>query len=324
MLSRRIAAVLALAACGSKPSIKYDDYAAEQLAAQCKRLVRCGLFDTADACAAFFKLLPDTSMAAAIAEGKVRYDGEAASDCTSALAAITCDGTSAAARQPPKACTSVFTGTVATGDTCAFDAECASDICLVDSSSCDGTTCCDGACADAGVVAIGGTCKVSAQCVTGAYCTIDQTCAALGQDGDSCFVDAQCDVGLGCDLATNPGLCHVFAAEGAPCTSGCAEIGDTCKAGTCVAVGLPGDPCTTAADCSPDGVCDASGMCADAPDIGMPCVGFCAADAWCDATSGTCKALFADATFCDTNNQCQSDYCQEGEVDTCIEPLVCD
>ncbi len=319
--------LLAVAACKPAPTIAYDDFASRQVAAQCTRLVRCGLFESSTACLAFFKLVPNTSLDAAVTAGKVHYDGEAANGCVNALAGITCDGSTEGARLPPAVCAEVFTGDGAIADPCFLDSECDSGRCAL-GSNCDPSACCAGTCAVAGAAAIGDACNITADCVAGSYCTIDKVCVAFGNQGDNCYIDADCVYGLACSTATFPGTCYAAAADGQPCPNGlCAEIGDHCNASKiCEPVGLTGAPCTGAADCSPYGVCDAgSGLCADAPDIGSPCSERCEADAFCDAPSGTCIALFADGAICDTNNDCVSSFCEDsGELSSCEELPVCD
>ena len=328
-MPRYVATGLAAIAACSSSSIPYSEYAAQTQAAQCKRDVRCGLFETQAACLAYFRVFPQPDLDQAIADHKVSYDGEAASDCVAALAKLSCDVTSKDYRVVPS-CAGVLTGKVAGGDECAFPTECKSSSCTL-GSNCATGTCCTGTCTAGPPSAAGGMCHVDADCAADLYCSaLDQTCHALGQDGATCYVTSECDYGLGCVLATNPGQCHALAATGAACPNGCANEGETCSASsmTCVAVGVMGAPCTTGADCSKYEVCDtAAGTCADSPDLGQPCpAGKCEADAWCDAAgSGNCATLLTDSSPCDTDNDCASAFCEEGPAfDSCAEPLACD
>lgn len=321
------AALLAVTACSSSPSIPFAQYAQRRLEAQCQRLVSCGVFASAAACPAYFRLIPDSSLAAAVHDHKVRYDGVAAAACVDALAKQSCDATSRDARVAPAPCGKVLTGELGGGAPCAFSTECKSGSCMF-GSACDPSTCCAGTCADTSPSPIGGACHVDSDCVADTYCGLDQLCHALGKDGATCYGDNQCDYGLACITATNPGICHALGADAGPCPYGrCASVGDTCNASmTCVAVGLPGAACTMDAQCSPYGRCDtASGQCAAAPDIGQPCTSQCEADAWCDSMTATCQALLTDTTPCNTDLECASYLCKEGPVfDACAERPVCD
>jgi len=326
---RYVAAGFAAVAACSSSSVPYDDWATERQNALCKRDVRCGLFESQAACLAYFRVLPDPSLAKAIADHKVSYDSEAAFECISALAKLSCDTTSKDFRVVPT-CDDVFNGVVAGGDECGIAAECKTGSCML-GSGCSADTCCAGACTAGPPSAIGGPCHVDADCAPSLYCSaLDQTCHALGQDGDTCYIDSECDYGLGCVTTTSPGVCHALGASGGACPYGrCANDGETCQGSTmtCVPVGLPGGPCMTAADCSPYGACNtAAEMCSDAPDIGQTCTGNCEADARCDlVASGQCEALTMDGNACDTDRDCASGYCLEGPAfDSCAEPLACD
>jgi hypothetical protein len=314
-------------ACGDNiAAISFEDFASRKRAAECERQVRCGLFSTPEACMAYIYMLPDPSLAAAIADGRVRYDELAALNCLAAVSKISCDSGTREARIEPAACTEALAGTAADGDTCAFDTECMSRHCS--QPDCDPATCCAGVCAAFSPAKIDEACGFNGDCVSDAYCGVDHLCHALGNAGDTCYSDAQCGYALGCVTATNPGLCVPLAAHGAPCPDGrCAALGDHCGPGSvCVADGRPGEACSTDSDCSPTAWCDPSTrMCAELPDVGMPCIHRCVGAAWCDPMRLVCQPRLPDGEPCSADNLCASNFCGEGPVfDPCAEPPVCD
>src|SRR3954470_8642850 len=94
-----------LAACGSSgPSVAYSDFDQALQTAKCQRLARCGQFPDEASCTTFFRLVPDTSLAAAIDAGNVHYDGERAKQCVDATAAQSCDLTAHDSRALPSTC----------------------------------------------------------------------------------------------------------------------------------------------------------------------------------------------------------------------------
>ena len=322
---RRIALLVLAMSCGDNvPAIPFESYATARRHAECEREVRCGLFATLDACEAYTYLIPDRSLEAAVADGRVVYSELAALRCTKALASITCDGGTTEARDEPAACAGVFRGTLATATSCAFDAECATQRCM--QPVCDPSTCCPGTCVAQGTGAIASACTLDRDCNVSAYCGLDHTCHTLGSNGDTCYRDTQCADGLGCVTTTNPGICRPLAASGAACPFGkCALVGEHCGAAmTCVPYLSAGEPCTQDADCSPMGNCTA-GVCAELPDVGMPCTLRCAGDAWCDFTAHVCRARLPNTTPCGGDIDCETGYCAEGDTfDYCADRPVCD
>lgn len=314
-------------ACGDNiPAIPFQDFAVRRRAADCEREVRCGLFSSADACAAYTYPITDESLVAAVADGRVHYNELAALNCVAALPKVSCDTGTHEARIEPAACIQALAGTLHDGDACAFDTECMSRQCM--QTNCDPATCCPGTCVAVQPTAVGGACATDPDCVAGAYCGPDHQCHALGAAGETCYADSQCADGLGCITTTNPGTCRPLAASGETCQFGrCAQLGEHCGgAMTCVAVGLAGAPCSADSDCSPRGWCDpATTACAELPDVGMQCTARCAGDAWCNLTTHTCAARLTNAKPCNTDNQCATGYCAEGPVlDACADRPVCD
>jgi hypothetical protein len=146
---------------------------------------------------------------------------------------------------------------------------------------------------------MGDPCDYSAECDDGLHCatltgeaTGDYQCLPLGTAGTKCFFDSGCEVGLFCveSLGGRRGgtlggtfsecLYHSDCEAGLVCAGGeCAEaigpglsceFSDVCDGGygcgfvtgTCIALGGPGDPCTTSLECQ--GRCDTTlGECVD-------------------------------------------------------------
>jgi hypothetical protein len=314
--------------CGDDaPAIALEDLHAEQVRARCDYLVRCGLFASGDTCTTFFRVPDERELVAAVAAGKVRYDGASAQACQTALAALSCDQSSREARVVP-ACGRVFTGTIRDGAACGFDAECVSGRC--DEPPCPMDTCCAGTCLPTEQRgAIGASCETDAGCAIDTYCGKDKLCHAFARIGEPCARDSECDYGLGCIGASElmDGTCRAMPLLGERCPYlRCAEAGAFCDAAkTCVPVGLPGTPCTSAAECSSYGSCDLqTGRCVDTPTLGMRCEGFCAGEAWCELASNTCVAPLENTAPCTSANQCASLFCNEGVAfDHCVDRPIC-
>lgn len=314
-------------ACGDNHTgISIDEFNQAKTAAQCARFARCGLFQDKATCQAFFRKRPDRDLEAAVAAGVVRYEGASAERCLEALADATCDGASREARVLPRACEDMFVGSLTAGEPCALDEECISGAC--DVPLC-GELCCVGTCRPAVAFAsVGEACERDDDCVPDAFCGDDSTCEVLGLDGDICRADRQCAFGFGCIGATPqmPGNCRALGANDEPCPYlRCAEIGASCKNGHCTAVGLPGDPCTSAADCSPFVRCDLElGRCAPVPSLGEACLGACAGEAYCDPDAQICVAPRENTAPCSAANQCESLFCAEGPAfDACADRPLC-
>lgn len=326
-----LVSLVACAACAKNPTITFAELDGALLDAKCERLARCGAFADEASCKAWFRPRPDLDLAAAVDTGKIRFDGELAKLCVDTLAAQSCDATARAVRLAPQTCEGMFVGTLDADARCEFDRECRSNRCVPD-EPCQVGACCSGKCdANGAKAVIGEACEVNEDCTDDTYCNIDDhMCRALELEGAKCLVDAQCDYGLACDRATFPGTCVVAAATGEACPEErCAELGAYCSdAGTCIALGLPGAPCTDAAQCSPFMRCDtAAAKCAALPQLGATCDdGVCAGESWCDTTMNpkTCRAPLPKMEMCTADNQCASRYCHEGPVfDFCDDLPVC-
>ncbi len=318
--------VLGFAACGDNvASLAYAEYRAEESRVRCERLTRCGLFSDNAVCAGFFRTVPDPSFEASIAESKISYDGVAARNCIAALSQQTCDATSEEARRGPEACDRIFAGSSSAGEGCVYGAGCQSGVC--NKPSCEHNECCPGVCESRRDAPLGGACLADHDCAQPGFCGADKTCASLLGAGHDCRSDLECDYGLACTGGGLIGTCRALAHAAEPCPfQRCADIGLTCMNGSCVAVGLPGDPCGSNVNCSPYAECDvAAGTCVNVPGLGMPCTTQCAGEAWCQPgiPAGTCVAPLANGEFCGATNQCASFTCPEDVVQRCTDATLC-
>jgi hypothetical protein len=316
-------------ACGS-PSVRLEDFELAAQDAKCTRLVRCGLFASADACDGYFRSPPASSLGPAKTARRLDFDGVAAKQCNEALAAEGCDATSREVRVVPDACLNMFQGHVVDGDPCSFDQECASSRC--DLPACGDGVCCVGTCGPTRPRGrAGDACDRMSECIDG-FCS-DHVCHSLGVAQATCTGDEQCDYGLAC-LQTSPslpGACGKLPKIGELCPyRRCGDLNATCDASThCMARGLPGAPCSAHGDCSAFAECDMTNhVCIDLPRLGMRCDVACAGDAWCDfeadPTLGTCMEPQPNGTPCDEADKCASQSCKPGPVfDSCQDYPVC-
>jgi hypothetical protein len=323
-------AIAALVAACSSASIKLEELDAAGLTARCERFVRCGLASSTGACEASFRKPPPSSFGPARDAGRLAFDGEQARSCEDALAAQSCDVTTRDVRVVPDACKKMFRGRIAAGDACAFDEECASSRC--GQQVCPEGACCVGTCDAATAGGPGDACDRSSQCSDGFCDAADHTCRALIAANTTCMRDEECDFGLAClsPSPSLPGTCKPLPHVGEACPyQRCAELGAVCDATShCVAVGLPGKPCTSNGDCSTFTECDAkSRVCIELPTLGMPCDVACAGDAYCkfDAQdAGTCAAPDPNGAVCDDAGTCASRNCKPGPVfPSCEDYPIC-
>jgi hypothetical protein len=329
---------MTMAACsGGGPSVEYADFDQALSQAKCQRAARCGLFPDEDSCNANARVVPDTSLAAAIAAKAVKYDGQQAKQCIDATAKQGCDSTGADVHLPPDACVKMLTGTVAGGGNCSINAVCASGTCVLPTECPEPSQgCCVGACRPTQApAAAGGSCVQDYDCQTGLVCGADATCHKPGAEGDDCGSDPECGDGLGCIGATpdQTGICRTLPHIGEECPYlRCAEINLRCDgtSHTCVAYGLPGDTCPTGSECAPNLECNAmTKMCELLPQLGAACDDECGGDSFCqfganDAPPGVCVAPYPNTQPCDGFNQCATFYCEQGPLsDFCKDAPVC-
>jgi hypothetical protein len=272
----------------------------------------------------------DPRAAQAVAAGTLVYDADAAQACFDTIALFTCDRTDAPGRPTtaselginPPACGTIVHGADPFGARCVIG---------------DACTCEPGG---AQPLALGDACDSNDRCPDGAFCTNPATqttmiCAALLPRDAPCDAgaDLECAVGLACVADRGVATCQPLPGLGEPCPHGrCRDEGVTCSAGTCVAAGLDGAPCSAAADCSRFYACDATGHCAPGPRLGEACTFYCFdPDAYCDLKVGTCIARAPDGTPCGSqfgrnDNACRSRYCvpdADPRLGTCGSPAAC-
>lgn len=333
MLRSRALLLVLVMACEHPASIAQVDLDAELQQARCAHLARCKMVSDEASCMALLRVVPDPSVAAAIAAHKIDYDGERARACVAATAAQSCDVTSREARIPPIACVEMYRGRVADGEPCSIDVECASGTCDLPRAECPDTGCCVGTCRAARSGGAGDPCSTLRECRDGLVCGQDMQCRAPAAAGGVCHVDIECDDGLACVGGSGdiPGACRALPRVGEPCPyQRCAEENLRCDPDThtCVPVGLRGDPCPRSTECTIHMECDATTQrCRDYPTLGMPCEGTCTGDSFCAlgaGAAGTCVALLANNTPCDGDQQCASSLCEEGPVfRSCVDLHVC-
>ncbi|MRG92195.1 hypothetical protein [Polyangium spumosum] len=215
------------------PPVALDDLGTRTAEAFCEQVYSCctmAEMDTVFAnlmpkptneaeCVQSFKAFYDMSvladLKAAVAAGRLEYDGALAASC---FAKVDC-GTLGAAPDPE--CENVFAGKVADGGDCANDTECAgaTSVCLGDSSMQDGKCGAPGA--------VGAACSFDDECATG-YCSFSSNMCeekkALGEacSGGGCK-DSYCDF-----MAS---VCTARKADGEACT-----FFDECQSGNCDAM----------------------------------------------------------------------------------------
>jgi hypothetical protein len=330
------ALLLAVAtACGQPASVAYQDLEQALQQARCEQLTRCKIFPDEAACMMFSRALPNTSIAAAINDHKIDYNGERAKQCVDATAKLSCDQTAHDVHIASSACTDMYVGRVADGDRCFLDAECASGTCEVPTATCPEIGCCAGTCrATRAPGAAGDACTQQRDCRDGLICGHDRTCHAPAAAGVPCQLDRECGDGLACVEASGDiaGTCRALPHAGEPCSfQRCAEQNLRCDPDThlCTPVGLPGDPCPKGIECSIDMECDATThLCREFPTLGMACDGTCIDESYCApgpaGGDGTCLALLPNNQPCDGDQQCVSGFCEDGPVFRgCIDPYVC-
>ena len=305
-------------------SLTPDQFEQDLQSSFCAYEVRCGLYLDQASCVAAGGFALDPSLAAAIAAGKVTWNGANAQACLGDIENESCDQTSMDARFEPESCLQIAIGTVATGSACESSEECVSGVCMT--QSCD-SACCPGTCGAASTGAAGQPCLDGDTCAAGNWCDVTQddvqTCEPLFGSGSACEFSRQCPYGQGCA----GGICKALPQVGEPCPDGaCADVGVYCgSAGTCLKDGLPGAACGSAQDCALSAMCDmTSGQCVAIPTAGQPCTTECANGISCN--NGTCMTPATNGAACVSDEDCQSDYCSggsDGSDFACAPAPVC-
>ena len=308
-----------------------------------------------------------SNVSKAVLAGRTTFNSAEAQACLSALAALNttnCWGASVPRTTPDTtfnspACNSVFTGTVAPGDTCYESTECLNGFCNANLNQCPGQCQVDRT-ADT-------LCESNSECSAGMVCYSatggEGYCATPAAAGASCLA-GPCQDGLVC-----AGAVCVTPAAGMSCSSGgcganlTCQVNETTGAGTCAALLAAGAACSQSADCagnqlcapttntgaftctSPGGmgaacspnagaggscfadlICDSTSLtCVTLPGVGQPCnQGQCASTAYCDQTgaSPTCAALKAAGAPCTSSQECKEAACSGGPSGVCLDDVV--
>jgi hypothetical protein len=282
---------------GSIPLSQLGDHVTNVV---CASSVRCGELPDDATCRAVTGVHLEQIMAD-VASGKTIYDGTAAAACLDAIAAVGCN-LSDGLEDSPEACRKMLQGTVAVGETCFTDTECASQNCALPAACATGT-CCAGSCAPAiEQVAAGGDCSgPQSRCVSTATCKVAAgatapTCQPRVGLGEPCDGVPACTAGLWCQLpvAGGAGTCVRFPGTGEACdaeTLPCDSSKDTCdvETNTCAPVLAVGAACGPGPQCAIYAVCDPGTMtCAvlGRPGDGCEGVGDCLAPL--DCVVGAC------------------------------------
>lgn len=328
---RKLLVLIVMAACGpdsGSGSISIDQLGNAIINEYCDLYVRCGVVPDVTACRKAFgnDINIDANLIAAVAAGKVIYDGDLARQCIdAAFASGTCDRNLIFTnRNSPAACDLTFAGTVGDAGACAINEECISRDCSIPSCP---NACCQGTCVGGTVpmrAPLGAACSSTIPCAEG-YCdSTMMTCQAFLADGAPCSSSSSCLSGS-CNTT-----CQALVAEGGACTSTsmCRELGDSCTgaaAKTCSPLVGLGAACATSSDCMLTYACDATQHCAPRPMLGDACTGAgtCSDGSYCDQTALKCTAPKADGTACTSSTECQSKHCDTGATNTCITPPVC-
>jgi hypothetical protein len=282
----------------------------------------------------------------AIDAGRVTYDGSKVESCVNELSGFGC---AELLNRAPDSCQAVTIGSLALGDDCTIDDECAgTDV------FCDFDAACPGTCSKLGVQ--GDPCQRDSDCRSGLSCFNETgSCVAPGKEGDLCQQgEPDCAPGFIClgedSEAKTPGSCVAIdeafsGAVGDPCdlkTRLC-DIDASCEvksvlpslATECAPKVKSGEACRVALpdQCPSDEYCDVplaslSGTCKTKPKAGEPCAGagfdparapsICEPGARCDM--GVCRALAHLGEQCSENDTCYSGRCLDG---ACVASNAC-
>jgi len=314
-----LSSALLVAACSSNStsvgpadgaSMSLGDFCAGFMTATAQLLSRCLGGAESTWAAELTAQFSCSSLAAAVAAGRVVYDPMEASACLAGYPILSCTDLLVG----PPVCAAPLGGTVANGGTCLADGDCkGASYC---SGVGNGNASCQGKCAP--FIAAGQSCLSTEECATGYTCggiPGSLTCISdrhpLANIGASCGAVAptmpsiECAPGLSCHLATF--VCATTVEEGGVCTAGeglcetftyCDSSSHTCKSdpgegGVCGSAPsgelmrcLPGLYCKLPTDTSPTGTCATLGA------GGAACTGDfeCASDSCSSqSTTGTCS-----------------------------------
>ncbi len=247
------------------------------------------------------------------------HNGAALNTCMNALGSLACD------EDPDsvEACGEIITGTVEDGGACSSNWQCVSGYC-------DTGAACPGVCTAR--IPLDGDCSEGGQCETGLECNWDtEKCEEPGpkaSQGGACEYDDQCEYGLFClitDFETYEGTCEPWLGAGESCDGDGAmdyvcEPGLGCdyeNTGNCteiqiVGVGETCDGDVLVCDMADRAVCGGE-TCIQLPAAGEACLmgEYCYFGLYCDAST-VCRALLDNGATCGDDNECISEWCDDG------------
>lgn len=236
------------------------------------------------------------------------------------------------------ACDAYLQGTVAQGDPCVLDGECAGDRDVY----CDpqGDDECSGICGSFGP-------SCAQECGDDTYCDEDKAeCVTYAAQGEDC-INARCESDLYCDFDVFDPVCTALKAEGEACDLFECQEGLYCDedSSACTTQKQEGEACTDFGQCSDDTFCDDDVCTSEAgPDItftvaqdGEPClelddnaVAICADGFYCtditydesaDTERGTCSATpKMVGESCYIEYECGPGLGCDDETEKCIMP----
>lgn len=222
------ALTLVAGACGDSLKDALKDALDEYSRAVCEAEVACNSFPDVDTCLATIPIDKDflDGLAIDVRNGIADLDRDRFDDCLGLIEdSSSCQVSPSASAAARRTCgdrnPTFFTGTVALGDSCTEDVQCAGDaFCFV--RACP-DECCLGTCsARLPLAEIGEDCS-NAECVGGAFCDrsgITPQCAAQLDIGQACAALDACVDGAVCDLdflGGGGGNCIALAEQGDSC-----------------------------------------------------------------------------------------------------------
>jgi hypothetical protein len=341
--------------CGAEPEA-LADWEACHLRRTCEARAYCGEFnlfldaqeciDRVDATEGGRLTYEAFERARSIAAGLASLDVEQFTECLRELSPDRC---TTAVMAP--SCALRFAGTLADGEPCRSDIECASPGATCQPADC-GDSCCEGTCQPR--IALGEPCDDFFACEPGLVCSVDRLICVLGDLGSPCESSAECDPGGFCG---EEGHCERDRGEGEPCDSlfqcdgttlcvglrreveparclRASQPGDTCDwfcrgnhdcalpeqgFGVCTELPTHGEPCSLLRPCVGRGeICGDQGFCVTRGGVGDPCQGgTCMPELLCTDELGAeepvCRERLADdEAGCLEPSHCASYVCDDG------------
>lgn len=345
--------MLSLTGCGEPATISMSEYVSSLPAAVCSQAIRCGSIGASERASCERRLAAAIdapggaySRSAAVAAGRLRFDGESAAACLRHIERGRC-GLDGGNRNEFVACQRVFRPLVENG-ACQSGGECRSLVC---EGSGQGRSGCPGVCAASTRCnyltcgneefcdpqtqqcmprrGSGGRCDTPAAhdfCQPGLVC-IDNTCRPPNPAGAACLGQEQCAAGLFCDPATLQ--CRERLADGGACATQafcrdglvCIATSTTPDSGVCKTVlDFPSacDPALSTGACPIHAYCDpTSRTCVERTQTGGSCASEpCSGFLYCDEATQTCQARLAVGAACTpptssdpTRNPCEGGRC---------------